>query len=90
MADELFSFEKAEEQMNPEDGMVTKYNPKSTTDDILQLNSLNDYSSHIDNVQNDLDSLKDLLSGDSYQLDPNQLMGVSLKVLKNKETSHGR
>lgn len=57
--------------------VVTKYNPKHT--DILRLNSVDDYSSHLNNVQNDLDSLKDLLSGDcsGYQLDANQLLGVS-------------
>lgn len=73
--DDMFAFGKVEE-MNPEGMIVTKYNPKHTND-IMRLNSATDYSSHIDNVQNDLDSLKDLLSSDSYQLDPNQLMGVS-------------
>lgn len=43
----------------------------------MRLNSANEYSSHLDNVQNDLDSLKDLLSNESYQLDANQLLGVS-------------
>lgn len=55
--------------------VVTKYNPKHG--DIMRLSSVNDYSSHIDNVQNDLDSLKDLLRNDAYQMDANQLMAVS-------------
>lgn len=35
-------------------------------------------------MQNDLDSLKDLLSGDStgYQLDTNQLLGVSCNFVR--------
>jgi hypothetical protein len=53
-----------------------KYNPP-TTEDILGLSSTNEFSNHITNVQNDLDSLKDLLHNDTYQLDPNQLLGVS-------------
>lgn len=43
----------------------------------MRLNSMNDYESHLDNVQNDLDSLKDLLRGDNYHLDANHLLGVS-------------
>lgn len=44
----------------------------------MRLNSVNDYSSHLENVQTDLDSLKDLLGrNDGYQLDANQLLGVS-------------
>lgn len=56
--------------------IVTKYKPKHAHD-IMRLNSVHDYSSHLDSVQNELDSLKDLLSNDPYQtLDPN-LMEVS-------------
>lgn len=55
---------------------LTKYNPNSNHD-ILQLNSVDEYSSHLDNVQNDLDSLKDLLRGDSYCFDANTLVEVS-------------
>lgn len=60
--------------------IVTKYNPKHAHD-ILRLTSVDDYSSHLNNVQNELDSLKDLLSGDSegYQLDTNQLLEVSYR-----------
>ena len=57
---------------------MTKYNPK-TTHDIMRLSSVNDYTNHLDNVQDDLESLKDLLRTDSYQLDPSQLLGVSDK-----------
>ena len=48
----------------------------------MRLNSANDYSNHIENVQNDLESLKDLLRNDSYQLDANQLLGVSFLTEK--------
>lgn len=75
--DELFSFGgKTGEDEKAEDMIVTKYNPKHTND-IQRLSSVNDFSGHIDNVQNDLDSLKDLLRSDNYQLDSNQLLGVS-------------
>ena len=54
---------------------LLKYNPPCTRD-ILGLNSTIDYSNHINNVQNDLDSLKDLLHNDNYQLDTSQLLEV--------------
>lgn len=57
--------------------LITKYNP-SNTHDILQLNSADEFSSHLDNVQNDLDSLKDLLRSDNYCFDPNALSDVSI------------
>lgn len=75
--DELFSFDgETGKQEKNEDLIVTKYNPKHISD-IQRLSSVTDYTSHLDNVQNDLDSLKDLLRTDNYQLDANQLMGVS-------------
>lgn len=55
---------------------ITKYNPNSTND-ILRLNSVDDYSSHLNNVQTDLDGLKDLLRNENYCFDPNTLMNVS-------------
>lgn len=62
----------------PEGAMtITKYNP-SSNHDIMQLSSVNEYSSHLDNVQNDLDSLKDLLRGDNYCFDPATLVDVSI------------
>lgn len=36
-----------------------------------------DFGQHFETVQTDLDSLKDLLKGDGYQLDANALLGVS-------------
>jgi hypothetical protein len=57
---------------------ITKYNPNSTND-ILRLNSVDDYSSHLNNVQTDLDGLKDLLRNENYCFDPNTLMNVSKK-----------
>lgn len=80
MNEGLFVFDgKTGEQEQADDMMVTKYNPKHTHD-ILRLNSVDDYSSHISNVQSDLDSLKDLLRNDAYDLDTNDLLGVSEKV----------
>lgn len=79
MNEELFVFGgKTGEQERADDMMVTKYNPKCTRD-ILRLNSIDDYTSHISNTQADLDSLKDLLRHDSYDLDTNDLLGVSQK-----------
>lgn len=86
--DDLFGFNKAEGVVNSEGMVVTKYNPKHTND-IMRLSSVNDYTNHIDNVQNDLDSLKDLLSNDSYQLDSNQLLGVSREALKDNSAFPG-
>lgn len=36
-----------------------------------------EYGQHIDTVQNDLESLRELLKGEGYQLDANTLLGVS-------------
>lgn len=77
--EELFSFDdKPDDQQTTENLIVTKYNPKHT-EDIQRLHSIHDFSGHIDNVQNDLDTLKDLLRSDPYQMDPSQLLEVSLK-----------
>lgn len=75
MTDEQFNgdlFDKA----NKEAMRITKYNP-SSNNDILRLNSVDDYSSHLNNVQTDLDGLKDLLRNENYCFDPNTLMNVS-------------
>lgn len=50
----------------------------------MRLSSVSDYTGHLDNVQNDLDSLKDLLRNDAYQLDTNQLLGVSKQKMCRK------
>jgi hypothetical protein len=79
--DDIFEFvDKKDEAVDPNALKVIKYNPPHV-DDIISLNSTTDYSTHIDNVQNDLNSLKDLLSNDAYQLDTNQLLGVSFQLL---------
>lgn len=62
-----------DESSNP--GVVSKF--VSNNADLNRLNSLADYGQHIDTVQTDLDSLKDLLKGDNYQFDANTLLGVS-------------
>uniref|UniRef100_A0A0P6IUX5 Putative heat shock transcription factor hsf n=1 Tax=Aedes aegypti TaxID=7159 RepID=A0A0P6IUX5_AEDAE len=48
----------------------------SNNADLNRLSSLTDYGQHIDTVQTDLDSLKDLLKGDNYQFDANTLLGL--------------
>ncbi|KAG5673575.1 hypothetical protein PVAND_003612 [Polypedilum vanderplanki] len=75
--EDLFKFvdKKEQQQTSGDDSLlITKYNRSNSTD-IMGLNSLEDYSNHIDTVQSDLDSLKDLLHNDAYQLDTNQLLG---------------
>nr|XP_029720482.1 heat shock factor protein-like isoform X6 [Aedes albopictus] len=62
-----------DESSNP--GVVTKF--VSNNADLNRLNSLADYGQHIDTVQTDLDSLKDLLKGDNYQFDANTLLGAA-------------
>ncbi|XP_021704330.1 heat shock factor protein isoform X3 [Aedes aegypti] len=49
----------------------------SNNADLNRLSSLTDYGQHIDTVQTDLDSLKDLLKGDNYQFDANTLLGAA-------------
>ncbi|KAL7019166.1 hypothetical protein ACKWTF_011024 [Chironomus riparius] len=79
--DDIFEFaEKKDETVDPNALKVVKFNPPHV-EDIINLQSSNDYTTHIDNVQNDLNSLKDLLSNDAYQLDANQLLGVSYQLL---------
>ncbi|KAL7019162.1 hypothetical protein ACKWTF_011024 [Chironomus riparius] len=74
--DDIFEFaEKKDETVDPNALKVVKFNPPHV-EDIINLQSSNDYTTHIDNVQNDLNSLKDLLSNDAYQLDANQLLGL--------------
>jgi hypothetical protein len=63
--------------------LITKYNPSSAEDILSNLYSPTDYSNHIDNVQSDLESLKDLLHNDAYQLDTSQLLGVSDRYCVN-------
>uniref|UniRef100_A0A182WDS3 HSF-type DNA-binding domain-containing protein n=1 Tax=Anopheles minimus TaxID=112268 RepID=A0A182WDS3_9DIPT len=46
--------------------------------DVSRLNTVAEYGQHIDTVQTDLESLKELLKGEGYQLDANALLGVSL------------
>lgn len=74
---DLFDYAKTDDQKKiGEDMILTKYNPKHPHD-IMRLNSVNDYTSHLNNVDSDLDSLKDLLRNDPYQLDANQMLEVS-------------
>jgi hypothetical protein len=74
--EDMFEFaDKKDDTIDPNALKVVKFNP-AHVDDIINLQSSNDYTTHIDNVQNDLNSLKDLLSNDAYQLDTNQLLGM--------------
>ncbi|XP_053661078.1 uncharacterized protein LOC128710065 [Anopheles marshallii] len=43
--------------------------------DVSCLNTVAEYGQHIDTVQTDLESLKELLKGEGYQLDANALLG---------------
>lgn len=61
-----------DESSNP--GAMAKF--ISNNADLNRLNSLTDFGQHIDTVQTDLDSLKDLLKGDNYQFDANTLLGL--------------
>lgn len=49
---------------------ITKY----SNDDILRFNSPRDITTHLDTVQGDLDTLKDLLRADNYTFDANTLL----------------
>uniref|UniRef100_A0AAG5DH26 HSF-type DNA-binding domain-containing protein n=1 Tax=Anopheles atroparvus TaxID=41427 RepID=A0AAG5DH26_ANOAO len=49
----------------------------SADSDVSRLNTVAEYGQHIDTVQTDLESLKELLKGEGYQLDANALLGVS-------------
>ncbi|KAL9702064.1 hypothetical protein quinque_005582 [Culex quinquefasciatus] len=49
----------------------------SNDSDMNKLNTIIDYGHHIDTVQTDLDSLKDLLKGEGYQFDANTLLGTT-------------
>lgn len=40
-----------------------------------------EYNNHLNDVQSDLDALKDILRGDGYQFDTNALMSVSVQEL---------
>ncbi|XP_055628025.1 heat shock factor protein isoform X2 [Toxorhynchites rutilus septentrionalis] len=44
--------------------------------DLGKLSTITDYDQHINTVENELESLKDLLKGDGYQLDANTLLGL--------------
>uniref|UniRef100_T1GH06 Vertebrate heat shock transcription factor C-terminal domain-containing protein n=1 Tax=Megaselia scalaris TaxID=36166 RepID=T1GH06_MEGSC len=44
--------------------------------ELLRLNSMEDVNNHLDGVQENLDSLKDILMGEGYSLDPNTLLGI--------------
>ncbi|XP_063375689.1 heat shock factor protein isoform X5 [Cydia amplana] len=44
--------------------------------DVNRLNSMNDIDDHLDSMQTDIESLRELLRNDSYALDTNTLMGL--------------
>lgn len=47
------------------------------------LNS-DEVSGHLDNVQDELDTLKDLLRSDIYSMDHNTLLGVSVSIINEQ------
>ncbi|XP_058053944.1 uncharacterized protein LOC131205732 isoform X2 [Anopheles bellator] len=63
-------------QMQPQqqDQQLSKF--VSNDADMSRLNTVAEYGQHIDTVQNDLDSLRELLKGDNYQMDANALLGL--------------
>ncbi|XP_065092291.1 heat shock factor protein isoform X3 [Ochlerotatus camptorhynchus] len=63
-----------QEDDSSNNGAMAKF--VSSGADINKLNSMTDFGQHFETVQTDLDSLKDLLKGDGYQLDANTLLGL--------------
>uniref|UniRef100_A0A182NSX7 HSF-type DNA-binding domain-containing protein n=1 Tax=Anopheles dirus TaxID=7168 RepID=A0A182NSX7_9DIPT len=59
---------------NDNDQQLSKF--ASNDLDVARLNTVAEYGQHIDTVQNDLESLKELLKGEGYQLDANALLGL--------------
>ncbi|XP_055380838.1 heat shock factor protein isoform X2 [Condylostylus longicornis] len=55
---------------------VVKYSTQKSSEDIMKLQSPEDFHNHLDNVQDDLENLKDLLKGDSYSFDTTTLSGL--------------
>ncbi|XP_063548534.1 heat shock factor protein isoform X2 [Cydia strobilella] len=45
--------------------------------DVNRCNSVNDIDDHLDSMQTDIESLRELLRSDSYALDTNTLMGIT-------------
>ncbi|XP_065092289.1 heat shock factor protein isoform X1 [Ochlerotatus camptorhynchus] len=64
-----------QEDDSSNNGAMAKF--VSSGADINKLNSMTDFGQHFETVQTDLDSLKDLLKGDGYQLDANTLLGAA-------------
>ncbi|XP_050681292.1 heat shock factor protein isoform X5 [Leptidea sinapis] len=48
----------------------------ATVNNMNRLQSVNDIDDHLDTMQTDLDSIRDLLRSDSYSLDSNTLLGL--------------
>ncbi|XP_017093717.2 heat shock factor protein isoform X4 [Drosophila bipectinata] len=44
--------------------------------ELLRMNSVDEVNGHLDNVQDELDTLKDLLRGDGVSIDQNMLLGL--------------
>ncbi|XP_062565081.1 heat shock factor protein isoform X3 [Armigeres subalbatus] len=72
VSNQITGLDEHDESSNP--GAMAKFS--SNNADLNRLNSLTDYGQHIDTVQTDLESLKDLLKGDNYQFDANTLLGL--------------
>lgn len=64
---------------------ITKYNKKYKGDDLARLHSVEDVNMQLDNIQGDLESIKELFKGgDDYSLDANALLGNSSGGLQGK------
>ncbi|XP_013100588.2 heat shock factor protein isoform X2 [Stomoxys calcitrans] len=66
---------------------LAKYNSKTGAhEDVMRLSTANEVSGHLEIVQDELDTLKDLLRSDVYSLDHNTLLGSS-RARTNTTTS---
>ncbi|XP_055704837.1 heat shock factor protein isoform X2 [Phlebotomus papatasi] len=55
---------------------LAKYSRKTNPQDIYNLNTPEQFDYHLENVQQDLDSLQEMLNGEGYTLDINPLDGL--------------
>ncbi|KAI9583093.1 hypothetical protein GQX74_012310 [Glossina fuscipes] len=64
---------------------VAKYTNNKGNEDLMRLSTADEVNGHLDNVQDELDTLKDLLRSDIYSMDHNTLLG---KLLNETVTSN--
>uniref|UniRef100_A0A1B0GBI0 HSF-type DNA-binding domain-containing protein n=1 Tax=Glossina morsitans morsitans TaxID=37546 RepID=A0A1B0GBI0_GLOMM len=59
---------------------LAKYTNNKGNEDLMR----DEVSGHLDNVQDELDTLKDLLRSDIYSMDHNTLLGVSVSIINEQ------